>query len=132
MTEQLREAGSDLALILGRVSALKGGGEPAPGVDAGAEEIPLLTEAYEGPPVFFAEHEFVESAPPEQVNESNAGLQQQSDEQIENILAEMIPLIQVEVKKAVLQELVKVDKELCARLEADLVRLLRERLESSI
>lgn len=134
MSERNPEEVNELALILGRVSVLAGGKLPHPEPDKEGEEIPLLTDIYEGGLLPFVGTQAAvetESLPRSAEHDQENRQQPESEQKIEDILVEMTTLIQVEVKKAVLQELVKVDKKLSAKLEKDLLKILRKRLEAT-
>ena len=80
-------------------------------VDIVDEDIPELVEVFTGDP---------------------AQLVSRGDRQkkLDAILKEMRPFIHLEVKKAVLQESIKLEKLLTKQVEADLIKNLRERLMS--
>jgi hypothetical protein len=87
-------------------------------------EVPVLTEVYEGEPPMPASHslaDFGVSASQEEV---------QDDEALEAIITELMPLIRAEVKKAVRQELVNMEKIVNHRLETEFIQTLMQRLRS--
>ncbi len=105
----------NLAAVLERINLLM---QSAPAVadnDEVVEDaddgIPLLVEVYTG---------------------DSAQLVSRIERQkkVNALLKEMRPFIQLEVKKAVLDESVKLEKALSKQLEADLIETLRERLTS--
>lgn len=131
-----REENPELARVLSRVNALMKHGETAlnttddpgnapsdeaPGLDTVSEDaqIPVLTDVYEGEPLNFPA---TETSPVEEQAIQNANM--------EAILAELLPLIRAEVKKAVRQELVNTEKIVNHRLETELIQTLLERLRS--
>src|SRR3989344_6224597 len=105
---------------------------------APAENIPQLTEVYEGEPLSFISRPAGEFpilnellADTEALPVVFSGqIDVQQAEKIEALLAEMLPLIQAAVKKAVLQKLVNAEQPLCAKIEAEIMQTLRERLQS--
>lgn len=130
-----REENPELARVLSRVNALMKHGDIAPAPTSDGEtasddvvsadshindvadaDIPVLTEVYEGPPPSFRNTATEEEAA-ESLN-------------VEAILAELLPLIRAEVKKAVRQELVNTEKIVNHRLESELVQTLLERLRN--
>ena len=73
------------------------------------DDIPELLEIYTGSPAQLV---------------SQASRQKKVDA----LLKEMRPLIELEAKKAVLQESVELEKFLAKKLEVDLIKILRDRL----
>lgn len=143
-----REENPELARVLSRVNALmKHGLEssvgaeeqaaqeqvaaeepmvPAPTVEALAteSEVPVLTEVYEGEPPIPASHSLAD------LDVSAAGEEVHDEEALEAIVAELMPLIRAEVKKAVRQELVNMEKIVNHRLETEFIQTLMQRLRS--
>lgn len=128
----------DLAKVLSRINALTKqppADKPLPQFD---EAIPLLTEVYEGTmPVLQARSELAPQAAKvfpalNQIRVSEAEARALSPELIERLMAEMAPLIEEAVKKAVKGELKAAQQALNTRLEAELVQTLRLRLQSAL
>jgi hypothetical protein len=87
-------------------------------------EVPVLTEVYEGEPPIPASHSLAD------LDVSTAGAEVQDEEALEAIVAELMPLIRAEVKKAVRQELVNMEKIVNHRLETEFIQTLMQRLRS--
>lgn len=131
-----REENPELARVLSRVDALMQHDEIAeekgrlqePSVtesDADEEEVPVLTEVYEGQPLNFAPRELEEVAGTDLLPVDS---QQDREERLEAILQELLPLIRAEVKKAVRQELVNTEKIVNHRLEAEFIQTVLDKL----
>ena len=138
MTDKLPKENNELAQVLNRINTLTKHGEGQAENTIPAEDIPQLTEVYEGEPLTFIPrpadefpilNELLDDAevPPAEVS---GQIDAQQTEKIEALLVEMLPLIQVVVKKAVLQRLVEAEQPLCAMIEAEILQTLRERLQS--
>ena len=138
MSNKLPEENNELAQVLNRINALMKHGEVQAESLAPAENIPQLTEVYEGEPLSFISRPAGEFpilnellADTEALPVVFSGqIDVQQAEKIEALLAEMLPLIQAAVKKAVLQKLVNAEQPLCAKIEAEIMQTLRERLQS--
>lgn len=89
-------------------------------------EVPVLTDVYEGELPPFTSRSLGELAPPEQVPQPA----QVDDEALAAIVAELMPLIRAEVKKAVRQELVNTEKIVNHRLETEFIQTLLEKLRA--
>ena len=131
-----REENPELARVLSRVDALMQHDEIAeekgrpqePSVTKSAadeEEVPVLTEVYEGQPLNFAPRELEEVAGTDLLPVDS---QQDREERLEAILQELLPLIRAEVKKAVRQELVNTEKIVNHRLETDFIQTVLDKL----
>lgn len=131
-----REENPELARVLSRVDALMQHDEIAeekgrpqePSVTESAadeEEVPVLTEVYEGQPLNFAPRELEEVAGTDLLPVDS---QQDREERLEAILQELLPLIRAEVKKAVRQELVNTEKIVNHRLEAEFIQTVLDKL----
>ena len=125
----------ELARVLNRIQALtQHAAETPPGasVEPPVEELPLLTDVYEGEPLVFAAHALDDFPALRQI----AGYQQEQGglppEVIDSLLQEMRPVLRSAVKAAVEQELAQSTQALCAQLETELLQALRKRLESSL
>ncbi len=138
MSDKLPEENNELAQVLNRINTLMKHGEVQAENSVQAENIPQLTEVYEGEPLTFMSrpagefpilNELIADAEELPVGFSGQ-MEAQQVEKIEALLAEMLPLIQAEVKKTVLQELVNTEQPLCAKIEAEIMQTLRERLKS--
>lgn len=138
MSDKLPEENNELAQVLNRINTLMKHGEVQAESSDQAENIPQLTEAYEGEPLTFISrpagefpilNELIADAEALSVGFSGQ-MEAQQAEKIEALLAEMLPLIQTAVKKAVLQKLVNAEQPLCAKIEAEIMQTLRERLQS--
>ena len=127
MSDQLPEQNQELARVLSRIQALT---QHVATEDV--DELPLLTEVYEGDPLVFAAHALDEFPALRQI----AGYQQERGEippeVIEILLQEMRPVLRSAVKSAVEQELAQSAQALCDKLEAELLQSLRKRLESNL
>ena len=127
MSDQSPEQNQELARVLSRIQALT---QHVATEDV--DELPLLTEVYEGDPLVFAAHALDEFPALRQI----AGYQQERGEippeVIEILLQEMRPVLRSAVKSAVEQELAQSAQALCDKLEAELLQSLRKRLESSL
>lgn len=131
-----REENPELARVLSRVDALMQHDEIAeekgrpqePSVTESAadeEEVPVLTEVYEGQPLNFAPRELEEVAGTDLLPVDS---QQDREERLEAILQELLPLIRAEVKKAVRQELVNTEKIVNHRLETEFIQTVLDKL----
>ena len=127
MSDQSPEQNQELARVLSRIQALT---QHLATEDV--DELPLLTEVYEGDPLVFAAHALDEFPALRQI----AGYQQERGEippeVIEILLQEMRPVLRSAVKSAVEQELAQSAQALCDKLEAELLQSLRKRLESNL
>ena len=127
MSDQSPEQNQELARVLSRIQALT---QHVATEDV--DELPLLTEVYEGDPLVFAAHALDEFPALRQI----AGYQQERgeipSEVIEILLQEMRPVLRSAVKSAVEQELAQSAQALCDKLEAELLQSLRKRLESNL
>lgn len=126
-----REENPELARVLSRVNALMKHEETSSDGAAGAlpaePEVPVLTEIYEGEPLTFAPRSPEALGIPASMADEAAAAEEAG---IEAILAELMPLIQAEVKKAVRQELVNTEKIVKHRLETEFIQTLLEKLRS--
>jgi hypothetical protein len=127
VSDQSPEQNQELARVLSRIQALT---QHVATEDV--DELPLLTEVYEGDPLVFAAHALDEFPALRQI----AGYQQERGEippeVIEILLQEMRPVLRSAVKSAVEQELAQSAQALCDKLEAELLQSLRKRLESNL
>ena len=141
-----REANPELARILSRVNALMKHElespvmrEPTPHesavqkpveqpseISTPEEEVPVLTEVYEGEPLVLAPRTIDDFAA-FTVDPSAA---KPDDAALEAIVAELMPLIRAEVKKAVRKELINMEKIVNHRLETEFIQTLMQRLRS--
>ena len=137
-----REENPELARVLSRVNALMKHDLEHPAhaeVEADAAElaeaelpempepeVPVLTEVYEGELPAFTSRSLNELVPPEPVLQTP----QVGDAALEAIVAELMPLIRTEVKKAVRQELVNTEKIVNHRLETEFIQTLLEKLRA--
>ena len=139
-----REANPELARVLSRVNALMQHDLEASSPDAAAQEaiqserivesdyqakveveLPVLTDVYEGEPPIPVTRElddFGVSVSPSEVPPDDQALQA--------IVAELMPLIRKEVKRAVRKELINMEKIVNHRLETEFIQTLMRRLES--
>lgn len=130
MSQSTTESGNQLNEIITRINALSKQG-PAKTTSPGASNIPRLTEPYEG----VAPLNFVSSSQHELPTLENSFGQSSSNgklsaEQQTQLLNEMQPLIKAAVKKALLQEIVTIEKALKTTLERDIMDTLKQRIES--
>ena len=132
MTQKSLLENHDLAQVLSRINQLvktsEANGQPE--LDAG-EDIPVLTEVYEEK----SSLAFVNLSDNPAYSELNQAVtdvmtssQPVPAELADRFLAEVRPLILKAVKVAVLDESVKAEKLLTAKLEQEILRLLRNRL----
>ena len=133
MSEQTPGQDQELARVLNRIQALtQHTAEEQEQEQEQVEELPLLTEVYEGEPLVFAAHALDDFPALRQI----AGYQQEHGglppEVIDSLLQEMRPVLRSAVKAAVEQELAQSTQALCSKLEAELLQALRKRLESSL
>lgn len=132
---KVREENPELARVLSRVNALMQHDEiaeeqpetAASGSATAEEEVPVLTEVYEGQPLNFAPRDLEEVAG---ANLLPADSQQSREEKLEAILQELLPLIRAEVKKAVRQELVNTEKIVNHRLETEFIQTVLDKLRT--
>lgn len=131
MSEQTPGQDQELARVLNRIQALTQHTAEEQEQEQ-AEELPLLTEVYEGEPLVFAAHALDDFPALRQI----AGYQQEHGglppEVIDSLLQEMRPVLRSAVKAAVEQELAQSTQALCSELEAELLQALRKRLESNL
>ena len=133
MSEQTPGQDQELARVLNRIQALtQHTAEEQEQEQEQVEELPLLTEVYEGEPLVFAAHALDDFPALRQI----AGYQQEHGglppEVIDSLLQEMRPVLRSAVKAAVEQELAQSAQALCSKLEAELLQALRKRLESNL
>ena len=133
MSEQTPGQDQELARVLNRIQALtQHTAEEQEQEQEQVEELPLLTEVYEGEPLVFAVHALDDFPALRQI----AGYQQEHGglppEVIDSLLQEMRPVLRSAVKAAVEQELAQSTQALCSELEAELLQALRKRLESNL
>ena len=146
-----REANPELARILSRVNALMKHElespvthEPAvdntpaqepsdqPPVEQASEpeepehDVPVLTDVYEGEAPILAPRTIDDFAA--FTVDPSAG--QPDDAALEAIVAELMPMIRKEVKKAVRKELINMEKIVNHRLETEFIQTLMKRLRS--
>jgi hypothetical protein len=128
----------DLAQVLNRINALTKNRPEDKELPQFDEGIPLLTEVYEGAvPDLSARPDFLPQAARifpnlNQIRVSEAEARALSPELVERLMAEMAPLIEEAVKKAVKSELKAAQEALNTRLEAELVQTLRLRLQTAL
>ena len=122
MSEQAPENNQDLAQVLGRINALMKHSDKSAQVMN--DEIPLLTEVYEGAPLTFTSHRPKFATPGITELDSKLSVTGLTQE----MLNELLPLIQAAVRTAVQQELANAEKKLCSKIEADVLESLRQRL----
>ena len=135
MSEQTPGQDQELARVLNRIQALTqhtAEEQEQEQEQEQVEELPLLTEVYEGEPLVFAAHALDDFPALRQI----AGYQQEQGglppEVIDSLLQEMRPVLRSAVKAAVEQELAQSTQALCSELEAELLQALRKRLESNL
>ncbi|HEU4709110.1 MAG TPA: hypothetical protein VFS17_07355 [Methylophilaceae bacterium] len=131
-----REENPELARVLSRVNALMKHEEVVTEVFTESAqdepELPVLTEVYEGEPLDFAPRHpkevGVQALATEVAKPSEEELQ--AEDRVEAILAQLMPLIHSEVKKAVRQELINMEKIVNHRLETEFIQTLLQRLRA--
>lgn len=147
-----REENPELARVLSRVNALMKHDLQSPletqtsvqdsvtpeipasaghaGIPESEQEVPVLTEVYEGEPPLPASRSLDDIGVSAHPASSGPAAAQPDDEALEAIVAELMPLIRAEVKKAVRQELVNMEKIVNHRLETEFIQTLMQRLRS--
>ena len=130
MSQSTTESGNQLNEIITRINALTKQ-SPAKTTSPETSNIPRLTEPYEG----VAPLNFVASSQHGLPTLENSIGQRSSNgklsaEQQAQLLSEMQPLIKAAVKKALLQEIVTIEKALKTTLEQDIMDTLKKRIES--
>lgn len=131
-----REENPELARVLSRVNALMKHEEVVTEVFTESAqdepELPVLTEVYEGEPLDFAPRHpkevGVQALATEVAKPSEEELQ--AEDRVEAILAQLMPLIHSEVKKAVRQELINMEKIVNHRLETEFIQTLLQKLRA--
>lgn len=148
MSQIATEPGNRLSEVLSRIQALSR--QERPGVVENA--VPRLTEAYDGKyslryveadsqelptledalnSAVVAGQPSLPEAQPVAVQPAGAVTEETlSEKQREQLLREMEPVIRDAVKRAILKELVIVEKALKTTLEQDVMQALKQRLES--
>lgn len=148
MSDKLPKENNELAQVLNRINTLMRHGEVQAESSAQAENIPQLTEVYEGEPLTFISrpaaelptlNEIVSNSVTDAEAVSAGGSEGASNqeetlqtEKMEALLAEMAPLVQTAIKKAALQKLINAEQPLRTKIEAEIMQTLRERLQSSV
>ncbi|PKO90977.1 MAG: hypothetical protein CVU15_11225 [Betaproteobacteria bacterium HGW-Betaproteobacteria-1] len=153
MSQATAEPGNRLSEVLSRINTLSRQSQAEPSHEVSREDsVPRLTESYDGNlPLQFIKagsaslpilEDAVNAAIPEkQAPELSTAEQATSQsegtapvkltaEQQELMLLEMEPVIRDAVKRAILRELVVIEKALKTTLERDVMDALRKRLES--
>jgi hypothetical protein len=138
MSISAAEENHELMKVLNRINTLMG--QPEQQIPVSDEDdIPQLTELYEGEPLAFVARS-AEEFPPLQEVESHIMADPElpvpteipQAEVVEALLAEMMPVIQGIIKNAVLQEMENSEEALCAKLEIEIMQSLRENLQSRL
>ena len=132
MSDQLPEENHELAQVLNRINALMKHGQPPAETPVFDEEIPLLTEIYEGELLIFTPRNEVLPTLSQAANPTDDAPEAIPAELIEAVLSEMVPLIRAAVKEAVRRELENAERSLGSQLEAEVIHAVRERLQSSL
>jgi hypothetical protein len=130
MSQSTTESGNQLNEIITRINALTKQG-PAKITSPEISKIPRLTEPYEG----IVPLNFIASSQHQLPTLDNSIMQGSSNgkltaEQQAQLLSDMQPLIKAAVKKALLQEIVALEKALKTTLEQDIMDTLKKRIES--
>jgi len=123
----------DLAKVLNRINALMQRSEAPAESMLEHEDIPLLTEVYNGEAEQL-EVVNLQNFPTlnQMANELLVANQPLTEELAERFLSEVQPLILKAVKVAVLEESVKAEKLLTSKLEQEILTLLHQRLTTSL
>jgi hypothetical protein len=132
VSEQAPEVNQELAKVLSRINALMRHEQTQADPAKFDEQIPLLTEVYEGEPLVFSARSLDEFPALRQIASHTEDHGRVPPEVIELLLEEMAPVIKSAVRTAVEQELARSTQMLCTKLEAELVQSLRKRLQSSL
>lgn len=130
MSQPTTESANQLNEVINRINSLTKPAASKP-VLSEPSNIPKLTEPYVGDSSLeFAKA--IESVLPrlqEPVNQQPFNTQLTATQK-EQLLNELQPLIKAAVKKAILQEIVVMEKALKTTLEQDIMNTLRQRIES--
>ncbi len=137
MSDQPTKENNELAQVLSRINTLMNPAETKAESPIQTEaDIPQLTEVYEGESLSFISSpagdfpilsEIVRSS----VTDAEAALGETPGQakKLEALLTEMAPLVQAAVKKAVAQKLLDAEKSEHTKIEAEIMQILRERLQ---
>lgn len=130
MSQSTTESGSQLNEIISRINALSKQSRSAP-VLKETGNIPRLTKTYEGdaPLNFASSSQHGLPTLEDSVNHGSTGAKLTASQQ-EQLLSDMQPIIKAAVKKALLNEIVALEKALKTTLEKDIMETLRKRIES--
>lgn len=124
LTQQSRFKSAPLQDSIPRLTETYEGGLPLEFIEAAGTHLPILDEVVNGAPL--QEHELAASV----LTKQSTGPERLSAAQQERLLSEMKPVIKAAVKKAILGELVVIEKALKTTLEQDLLDALKKRIES--
>lgn len=149
MSQTITESGNRLSEVLSRINALSRQSQAEPRYE---DSVPRLTEAYDGDlPLQFIKAECaslpilentvdvaISDDPLPELSTAEPAVGQNEGpapakltvEQQELMLQEMEPVIRDAVKRAILRELVVIEKALKTTLEQDVMDALKKRLES--
>lgn len=102
-------------------------------LSASASTIPKLTELYDGAPLEPARNAQIENDMPTLVAEVVAVPPKVkasiNSKKVDDLMMAMMPRIRLEVKRAVLQEMIEIEKVLCKKIEQDLIRAMMKELK---
>ncbi|HSH73767.1 MAG TPA: hypothetical protein VK974_11995 [Methylophilaceae bacterium] len=133
MSDKTSIENHDLAQVLNRINALMQRNEVATESVAENDDIPVLTEVYDGADAQLTAVNLQHFPTLNQMaNETMAANAPLTEELADRFLAEIQPLILKAVKVAVLEESVKAEKVLTSKLEQDILELLRQRLTTNL
>ncbi len=147
MSDKMPKESNELAQVLSRINTLTQHGkaqvESPVSVENPTENIPQLTEIYEGEPLIFISHPVAEFPVLNEIVSNSvsavgaasaevSGKASNQAEKMEALLAQMAPLIQAAIKKAALRKIIDAEQPLQRQIEAEIMQTLRERLQSLV
>ena len=147
MSDKLPKENNELAQVLNRINSLMKHGEAQAEspvlAENPTENIPQLTEVYEGEPLIFISRPAAEFPTLNEIVSNSvstadtasaevSGKASKQAEKMEALLAQMAPLVQVAIKEAALQKIIDAEQARQTQIEAEIMQTLRERLQSLV